>query len=367
MKKALYEVIIWPLLAVGETAVFLISSPKSANNHVSQLMRKKTDDGQYIFYLCSVSDLCSDCLRQGEDDCLHQMATIPDHLTSKNGRMIEVLYDDKDMAEQEMKGNPLSSQELVFKPMLERFQRLPEHHFSNNVQIIYTFFDPSGGGDSFATIVSHTRGFDDERQQEVRVITGMDRCGRSETTLGMTEKFNMIRRHFAMHRADPRYCNAWFFIALEANMSTDMANDTGNQILELNDRRLVVVKAQKKQTDWFGVVTTNQEKRKWANHTTWLLHSNRLRMASNLIGAGALDELLPALIEEMGRYARTVERINEGELNERWVEMFSGKAGGKQDDFVTALIACLWEAEVLRQNEGGLFHKIVTRERLTFL
>ena len=144
MPQNLYTTIVWPLAAVKDTVIVLISSPKSANHHVSLLMMKTMPDDPtiYIFFLCSVSDECAACLRKGlqrGEKCTHQMATIPDHLSSTNQRMLESLYDDAEFGEQELKGNPVSRTELPFLPFLNRFVALAHnepYHFSQDVQII---------------------------------------------------------------------------------------------------------------------------------------------------------------------------------------------------------------------------------------
>jgi hypothetical protein len=371
MPQKLYPVIIWPLLGVANTALVLISSPKSANHHVSELMRKvNPEDGDYIFKLVSVSDQCGLCLRNGNQDCSHQMPTIPEHLTSKNALMLMSLYDDSDMAEQELKGNPVSTDEFLFKDFCQRFSWLTlhrKHHFSQAVQVLYSFIDPSGGGGSFATVVTHCHGTDEETGKTLRVITGIDGYPRSETGRGLEEKKLALRRHFLAHRMDSRYTNAFIFVAIEVGANPDLSNDTGYYLLNECGPRIVVVKRIKKTPHFFGVVTTNSEKRKWANHATGLLMSDRIRIAADPLITED-ESHVTEMIDEMARYSRRIEKVNEGEDNEgRFKETYSGKAGGKNDDRVTAMLASLWEPEVMRYEEKSEYKDIVKKNNLTFL
>lgn len=361
MKASLYTTIIWPLAQVDNTVIILISSPKDRNHHVSQLMTKTNPaDGSYLFTLCSVSEICADCLRhnRSEKECMHQIATVPDHLSSTNASALAALYDDKDMGQQELKGDPVLNEELLFKEFLGPFQNQERYIFDTEVQIIYSFFDPSGGGSSNATLVSHAPGLDG-----CRVIVAMDSCPRNETNEGTLVKKNMILRHFG--HLYHRYPYAWFFVAIEANMSPDLANDVARDVLEAFPRRLTVTRRQVKQPTWYGVITTNEEKRKWSNYTTTLLVSKRLRIAQDLIGAEVHDKLIPQLIDELGRWRRRVEKINEGEDNESERITFTGKTSSKQDDLAVALLGSLYEAKVLIDNKDREFMDITRSQSIT--
>ena len=370
MKANLFPTIIWPLAQVNDTVIILISSPKDRNHHVSRLMLKKNpDDGSWAFTLCSVSDVCADCLRhnRSEKECSHQISTVPDHLSSTNSRLLEEMYDDPEMGAQELKGNPELREELVFQGLLAEFERRcreEPYYFQEEVQVIYSFFDPSGGGGSNATLVSHAPA----GRTGDRVIIAMDSCPRNETTEGTAAKRRMINRHFSYIRRDARYRHAWIFVALEANMSPDLANDTGNDIHEWFSDRMVVLKRQVGQPTWMGVVTTASEKRKWANYATAMVSDGRLRLATDLIGGGAVDKLVPQLLDEMGRYRRRLELINAGEDNEHWRESFTGKVSGKQDDLVTALLGSLWIHKVLEhdRSDNSEFYSVVRRQQVVF-
>jgi len=364
----LYTTIIWPLLQVRHTALILISSPKTASHYVSNLMRKINPiNGEFIFHLCSVSSACAACLRAGkrEEECEHQMAGVPDHLTSVDGAMLATLYDDEGMGEQELKGLPTSNEERVFKGYLERWhqQCLREpYRIEHATQTIVTFMDPSGGGASNATIASHTRSSDG-----VNVIIGFDICARDESKPPvLDDQHRMAKRHFASIRRDRRYAGALIFVAIEVGGSPAFANSVGQDILASCGPGIYIVRGQVGEPTWYGVVTNEQEKKKWANHTVSLLASDLLRVAPDLIGADVYEKLLPQLVEEMGRYSRRRIKVNEGKDNETTKEVYSGKAGGKQDDLCTAVIASLWQAVVLRQNPHNEFHRVVRQRGLLF-
>jgi hypothetical protein len=371
MKPALFTTIIWPLAQVSDTVIVLISSPKDRNHYVSRLMLKTNpDDGSWALVLCSVSDVCADCLRHGrtEKQCSHQIATVPDHLSSTNARILEQMYDDKDMGAQELRGNPELREELVFKGLLPEFERMAReepYFFREEVQVLYTFFDPSGGGGSNATLVTHAVG----GLSGARVLVALDSCPRNETTEGTASKLQMIARHFACLRRDPRFRRAWVFVSIEANMSPDHANDVGRDILSHSAERVVILRRQVGQPTWMGVVTTAEEKRRWANYTSSLLAAGQLRVAKDLLGGAALDKLLPQLLDEMGQYRRRMEVVNEGKDNEHTRESFTGKVAGKQDDLVTAMLGSLWSHKVLVADtrDESEFYRVVNTHQLVFL
>ena len=214
---------------------------------------------------------------------------------------------------------------------------------------------------SNATIASHCAG-----QDGARVLIALDACPRSETQQGTEEKRTMIRRHFANLRDDRRYSGAVIVVAIEVGASPDLANDTGLYIEKYCDRDVFILKAQIKEPKWYGVVTTAEEKRNWTHHASELLEHDRLRVAHNFIGAGAMDLQFPELINEMSRWRRQLEVVNknEEEKEQKTKEFYTGKP--RPDDRCVATIACLWQAEVLRRNRGNAFHDLVRQRGLIY-
>jgi hypothetical protein len=329
------------------------------------MLKKEPGTDDYIFYLCSVSDECPACLRRGlkkNERCPHQLSMLPDHLSSLSQRLLQVLYEgDEAFGEQELTGNPVCRSELPFAEFTARFLASAyssPHHFTRDVQVIYSFFDPSGGGASNATVYSCTVGEDG-----VRVLIGMDCCKRSETLDGFLEKTQMLRRHYASIRKDPRYHRALIVIAIEVGANPDLSNQTGKDILSHFGREgILIIKGQIKEPTWYGVVTTAEEKRNWTHHAVHLFKNEKIRIAADpLIGARAKDVELPELCKELDRWRRQLETVNKDheEKQQSTKEYYTGKPD--PDDRCVAFISCLWQREVLIQNASNEFHKVCHR------
>lgn len=371
IKPEIYSLLIWPLLRVKNTCVFLISSPSNQYNYVSILMQKRNaETSEYIFHLVSATQSCEVCLRKGISKCGHSMASSPSHLSlATTDPIVEALYDDKDLMNQEILSLPTSYEELSFKHILPDFQELvmgQPHIFRDEVQVIYSFFDPSGGGNSHAAVVSH--GVD---AGGLKIITGIDKCKRAECNEGWIASDQMLMRHFQMHLEKyPRCCIVW---AIEVGANPDLASRVGLETLRRLDEkgyegRVKVITGQKGYPLRFGVVTTKAEKKNWTQYGVKLFENNQVRLVddSEMIGS-SLDENKVMLFDQMSRWAHRWEETG-GTTSEHWKktrETFDGKAGGKNDDLCASTLACLWQPVILQQNKNGWFPKWCSDHRIT--
>lgn len=347
IKTDIYTLLIWPLLRVLNTCVFLISTPLNQYNYASILMHKKhPETGEYLFKLLSATQACSDCLRKGVNKCSHVMASHPPHLTLSRNVWVKELYgNDQNTMQQEILSIPSGKEELSFQPYVEELSNVTmsgSYALSNTVQVLHSFFDPSGGGRSDAAVVTHTLD-----EHGMHVITGMDRCGRRESNEGWIDYKNMLMRHFDSHVH--QYPNAFIVIAIEIGADPGRSNETGSWLTDRYGSRVHIIKGSKGHPDYYGVVTTNAEKRQWTMKGTELFSQKLIRFINDdaYIGANR-EEVMTEFFEQMKRWAHREEERGDSDSFKKIVHTFDGKAGGLNDDMIGALTAGLWQAYLTR-------------------
>lgn len=353
-------------MRVKNTVVILISSPGSATHFVTSLLTKKTASGKWIFFVCSVGEACGTCLRKGILKCDHVMASNPPHLSAMANEKAMALYDDQAQMNRELLAMPDSNEQYIFKPFADQLNTLMltdinGHRFKSEVQVVYSFHDPSGGGDSNSTVWTFAP--DDGG---LCVCVGMDMAERNETPEGWHNSDDMLYRHYDSLRIHPRYRNAVIVIAIEVGGNTDIANRLGLQLAKRYGNAVFIPRAQKKHPHWYGVVTGPQEKRNWVRHLTRLYEEERIRFAPDLIGAN-MDMLKETLLDETRRYAKHLRVTGEDESFQTFHWSFDAKAGNKQDDMITAQLGALWEREVLLADPQCEFIRRMREERRLLL
>lgn len=359
-KLSIYDTLVWPLLRVKFTVVILISSPQDMNSYVSQLMtRKHPKTGEYLFKLCSASTSCSDCMRSGHPECQHVLqGSDPPHLSSSSNEVALALYSDLNFARRELFAEINSDEEPLFKKfcpdVLHAMNPLNAYTFRRAVQVLYSFHDPNGNGGSNSTV--WTWAPDDDG---LCVCVGMDQRDHSESEKDYDGSLVMLRRHYQSLRRDRRYAGAVCYVAIEVGSNSDVSNRTAKELLDVfSDGWMVVTRAVKKNPNWYGVVTTEGEKRNWVINALAVFSDQRLRFAFGLIGAN-LEVLKEELLDELRRYTCTKQVVGPEDLPafQKYKLSFNGKGGGRNDDMVTAMIACLWQAQVLRSDPHNAFRQ----------
>lgn len=281
-----------------------------------------------------------------------------------------------------------STEQLVFKPYVPRIRELMgcAHLFQQQVQWTVSFVrrhlrhtrcavecaltrvsgtrvcdqvDPNGGGNSNATVVTVAKD-----AGGLFVVTGMDIRERSERPEDCDGTLKCIERHFSCHMMDQRYRNAVMFVAIEVGAFPDDANRTALALRRtFGDSRMVVLQNVKKNPTWYGVTTTESEKKNWKENATKIFESDRLRFARDLIG-GNLDATKDILLDEMSRMAwHNVPSSRDADPSfVTWKTSLDGKQGGKNDDLAVAFLASLWQVLVLQSDPHNYFHKRLRAE-----
>jgi hypothetical protein len=362
----IFDTLVWPLLRKKYCCVFMISSPQDANAYVSQLMtRKNPRTGEYIFKLCSASTACSKCMRKNDYECQHVLqGSDPAHLSSAANEMAMALYSDINFARRELLAMVNSDETPLFKEycgdILRWMNDENAHIFTRAVQVLYSFHDPNGNGGNNSTVWTFAP--DDDG---ICCCVGMDQREHSESEKDYDGSLKMLKRHYQSLRRDRRYANAVCYVAIEVGSNNDVSNGTAKELLDLfGDGWMVVTKAIQKNPNWYGVVTTEGEKRNWVVNALSVFKERRLRFAYKLIGAH-LDVLKDELLDELKRYTctRKIVGADDAPAFQKYKLSFNGKGGGKNDDMVTAMIACLWQAEVQRCDVNNAFHKRMNHDK----
>jgi hypothetical protein len=297
------------------------------------------------------------------------MSSDPPHLSSLANDKAMALYTNQAKSQQELFAMPVGEDDYVFKPYLEQLNKIMltdvnGHRFMNEVQVLYSFHDPSGGGASNASVFTWA-----PDAEGLCVVTGMDIREKHETAEGWDDSDRMLYRHYDAHRIHPRYANAHIEIAIEVGSNPDLANRMGLLLEKRYGSAVTVTRSQKSHPEWIGVVTRNEEKRGWVRNMVDLFKREKIRFSRDLIGAN-LDTLKQMLLEESGRYCKKTLRSGKVGENDSFFslkETFSGKEGGFNDDMITAAIASLYQQLVLKADLNSVFMQRMRAERRLLL
>lgn len=153
-----YQVVV-PLLEMKNAALIGISTPSDSTNFYSELTELRDETGETIFNVFKVGMICDECKgKPNEQDCPHRTQDIPPWKSQTKRGVAKAIFGDKvSTFKRESLGMISDDERAAFESAWVRaFINRPRYALRAIDQPKYMFVacDPSGGGESFMTLVS---------------------------------------------------------------------------------------------------------------------------------------------------------------------------------------------------------------------
>lgn len=155
---ALFFKVIVPILSMKNTALIALSSPEGEGNYFSALTTMTRSDGTPFFRVIDCFRICKRCMkleRVKAIECTH-IKTTPHWLSSKKISELKTLYKaNPEDALREFGGMSVSNHKpALLKDEVQRFFKAPPYLWQSPPRLIFTTYDPNGGGPSQAAMAS---------------------------------------------------------------------------------------------------------------------------------------------------------------------------------------------------------------------
>lgn len=251
--------------------------------------------------------------------------------------MIKTIYGNKtDLLQRESMGLVTQDMASVFKTKyVEAMLKADDYTLTKEPSFCFISVDPNGGGSSNMAIVSMCV------EYNKIILVGLDTkpCKSHEEI----EKF--LTTHVEQLRKHPRLKECWFVCVLENNLG----HEADHLSFILKPYRKVYVLTEKNGV--IGVCTTHTRKELYAMETVKYFCQESIKIWKDLVisNVGSSREaVLQDFKEQLLQFKRIIVSPMRGFALPKI--HYSGKANGGQDDFVMALIMCVyWVGEFLTQ------------------
>lgn len=334
----LFFEVITPLLGVAGTAIVAISTPHTdSDNYYTTLMDLKDPDdpNSSLFKTIRIGLACEQCVAEGvAASCPHKQDLIPPWKSADRQRkMRKIMESDEHLFLRENLGMLSNANVYVFRgPSIQWLHDAPHYRLQSSPDILYCAVDPSGGGSQsdYAMVTVAIEGGN-------YVIVGIDRTPSADSD----DVNDMLYRHWASIRSDPRYKSSVIVLYVESNMSYIETDRVVRIAQQLTLQPMYITSHDSSGKNRPGVITTEQNKIAYCDTLKRLLTDHRIRYCDRMIGSDTLS-CLHQLEEQMRQFRRAVkEPLQNPEFTNVRVS-FTGKGYNKKDDLVMTLMMALY-------------------------
>jgi len=150
MKHDLFTKVVAPAMGVNHTAVLAISTPSDEDNYYSKMMEYKKPNGvDELFHTIRIGLACKNCELAGVPHrCTHKLAEQPPWKSQARLETLKSILSDDDYTREALGLVRGDSTYIFNNAWIKNFHERPVYDWQRPPNVLYTFIDPSGGGDA---------------------------------------------------------------------------------------------------------------------------------------------------------------------------------------------------------------------------